>query len=252
VRGRLPKSRARYDTIGVDYSSRRREEPAWARAIDAALGDARTVVNVGAGAGNYEPRTRTVVAVEPSATMVDQRPDRAAPAVRAVAEALPFPDRCFDAALAVLTVHHWRDPAAGLGELARVANAQVVVSWDPVATSAYWLHGYLPELVALESGLSSVHDVVSALDVREVRVLEVPRDCADGFLGAYWSAPEAYLDPTVRAAMSGLALLDQDVVEAAMQRLERDLEDGTWDREHADLATLDAIDAGFRLVLAGD
>jgi len=242
----------RYDTIGVDYASRRREEPTWARAIQEALGDAASVVNVGAGTGNYEPRDREVVAVEPSTTMLAQRPRDAAPAVRGCAEALPFADRAFDAALAVLTVHHWHDPSAGLAELARVAPRQVVVSWDRDATLAFWLsRDYLPELDAHVSGQSTVEDVLDALDVRELRALPVPRECADGFLGANWARPEAYLDPTTRRAMSGLALLDPGVVDAAMGRLARDLADGTWHERNAELDGLDELDAGFRLVVAG-
>jgi SAM-dependent methyltransferase len=249
---RVPRVAARYDTIGADYASRRREEPAWAHAINEALDDARCVLNVGAGSGNYEPCDRVVVAVEPSETMLAQRPDGAAPAVRACAEALPFADHAFDAALAVLTVHHWRDPLGGLKELARVAERQVLVSWDLDATSAYWLcRDYLPEIAELAATLSTVDDVVAVLDVRDVRVLPVPRDCADGVMGAHWSDPEAYLDPTSRGAMSGLALLDPDVVEVAMARLADDLADGTWLARNEQLAELDELDAGFRLVVAG-
>jgi len=248
----VPRVASRYDAIGVDYASRRREEPAWARAIVAALGDAASVVNVGAGTGNYEPRDRPVVAVEPSRTMLGQRPQGAAPAVCGGAEALPFADRAFDAALAVLTVHHWRDPSAGLAELARVAPRQVIVSWDRDATLAFWLsRDYLPELEAHVAGQSTVDDVMGALDVCDVRVLPVPRECADGFLGANWARPEAYLDPTTRGAMSGLALLDEDVVDRAMANLAEDLADGTWHERNAELLELDELDAGFRLVVAG-
>jgi SAM-dependent methyltransferase len=243
---------ARYDTIGVDYAQRRREEPSWARELHLALGDAAAVVNVGAGTGNYEPPDRVVVAVEPSATMLDQRPWGTAPAIRAAAEALPFGDDAFDVALAILTVHHWRDPHAGLAELQRVAPRQVVVSWDREATVAFWLcRDYLPELEQHVAGQSAVDDLPHVLDVHEVRTLLVPRDCSDGFLGAGWDRPEAYLDRTARGAMSGLALLDQDAVDAAMARLARDVADGTWHRRNAELAELDAYDAGFRLVLAG-
>jgi SAM-dependent methyltransferase len=242
----------RYDTIGVDYSRRRREEPSWAREILAALGDATSVVNVGAGTGNYEPHDRLVVAVEPSATMLDQRPSSSATAIRGGAEALPFADDAFDVALAILTVHHWSDPHAGLGELARVANRQVIVSWDREATCAFWLcRDYLPEIQSHVAGQSAVEDVATVLDVHEVRPLLVPRDCVDGFMGADWARPEAYLDPSARGAMSGLALLDQDVVDVAMARLAHDVADGTWHERNAELAGLDAFDAGFRLVVAG-
>lgn len=242
----------RYDTIGVDYARRRREEPVWAREILAALGDARSVVNVGAGTGNYEPRDRVVVAVEPSATMLGQRAAASAPAVRGGAEALPFADDAFDVALAILTVHHWRDPHAGLTELARVARRQVVVSWDREVTCAFWLcRDYLPEIQAHVAGQSAVEDLGTVLDVHDVAPLLVPRDCVDGFLGADWARPQAYLDRSARGSMSGLALLDQDVVDAAMARLARDVADGTWHARNAELAGLDAYDAGFRLVTAG-
>jgi SAM-dependent methyltransferase len=243
---------ARYDTIGVDYAQRRREEPLWARELLVAIGAAATVVNVGAGTGNYEPHDRVVVAVEPSATMLDQRPSGTAPAIRAAAEALPFGDDAFDVALAILTVHHWRDPHAGLAELRRVAPRQVVVSWDRAATISFWLcRDYLPELERHVAGQSAADDLPRVLDVHEVRPLLVPRDCADGFMGAGWDRPEAYLDKAARGAMSGLALLDQDAVDRAMARLASDVADGTWHRRNAELAELDAFDAGFRLVLAG-
>jgi SAM-dependent methyltransferase len=211
------------------------------------------VINVGAGTGNYEPRDATVLAVEPSATMLAQRAAGAAPAVRGVAEALPVADGTFDAALAILTIHHWNDPCQGLRELARVARRQVVVTWDPEASSRHWLHrDYLPELLAHEASLSSLHDVLDVLDARDVVVMEVPRDCADGFLSAQWASPADYLDPSVRAGMSGLSLLDQDVVNDAMARLARDLSDGTWERRNAELAELASLDTGFRLVVAGN
>jgi SAM-dependent methyltransferase len=243
---------ARYDTIGVNYSSNRREEPGWRDAIARALSTAKSVLNVGAGSGNYEPTGPGVVAVEPSETMLAQRRDGAAPAVQGLAESLPFGERSFDAALAVLTVHHWRDPVAGLGELARVARRQVVVTWDPTASGAFWLHrDYLPELRQHEARLSSLADVLAVLNVLDVTALDVPRGCADGFLGAHWEEPTWYLDEDVRAAMSGLALLDQSVVERALAQLRADLDDGTWARRNAGLAKLESLDAGFRLVTAG-
>jgi SAM-dependent methyltransferase len=207
---------------------------------------------VGAGTGNYEPGGLELVALEPSATMLAQRATDAAPAIQGLAEALPFGDHAFDAALAVLTVHHWRDPRGGLAELARVARRQVVVSWDPRASREFWLHrDYLPELVAHEARLSSLDDVLGVLDVRDVQTLGVPRGCTDGFLGAHWDEPQWYLDPVRRTAMSGLALLDQDAVDRALAKLAADLDDGTWARRNAPLAELDRYDAGFRLVIAG-
>ncbi|HEY8080795.1 MAG TPA: class I SAM-dependent methyltransferase [Acidimicrobiales bacterium] len=243
---------SRYDTIGTTYAAHRREEPTWAHAIAMALDGARRIVNVGAGSGNYEPRGRQVVAVEPSATMVAHRPARAAPVIRAVSEALPFCDLAFDASLAILTVHHWTDPAAGLAELTRVAPRQVLVTWDPSVSADFWLtRDYLPQVHELEVSLPSLDFALERLDVTAVDALAVPRDCADGFLGARWHDPTAYFDPSLRAAMSGLSLLDQSVVDAALERLRADVDDGTWHERNAALATAPSIDAGYRLVTAG-
>ena len=243
-----------YQRIGVGYGGHRREESAWQRAITAALGTATTVVNVGAGAGSYEPTDRTVVAVEPSTVMLAQRAEGAAPAVRAVAEALPFADRAFDAALAILTVHHWTDPDAGFAELQRVAPRQVVVTWDPevVATSFWFTRDYLPEALEREVGLPTVREIAAGLGTRSaVSVLEVPHDCRDGFFAAYWRRPQAYLDPDVRGAISAFALLDQRLVARAVDRLAHDLDDGTWAARYADLAAHESLDLGYRLVVAG-
>lgn len=243
-----------YERIGAGYAGPRREEPAWVRAIESALAGAVAVVNVGAGAGSYEPRERRVVAVEPSAVMLAQRPEGSAPAVQALAEALPFADGSFDAALAVLTVHHWTDPQAGIAELRRVAPRQVVVTWDPlvVAESFWFTRDYLPEALERERGLPTVDAVAAMLGpTSAVSVLEVPHDCRDGFFAAYWRRPGAYLDPQVRAAISACALTDADAVARAVEQLRRDLEDGAWRERYADLLDLVSIDVGYRLVRAG-
>ena len=192
-----------------------------------------------------------VVAVEPSEVMLAQRPDGAAPAVRAVAEALPFADRAFDVALSVLSVHHWSDVVAGIDELRRVAPRQVVLTWDPGVTAQFWLVAdYLPEIAELERGWDPIDALLEHLDVEAVAPVLVPADCTDGFLAAYWRRPGEYLDPGVRAAMSGITLLDQHAVERAMRRLASDLETGEWHERHEDLLALDAFDAGYRLVTA--
>jgi SAM-dependent methyltransferase len=244
-----------YAVLGISYAARRQPDPRIAAVIRAALGPARTVVNVGAGAGSYEPPDVRLVAVEPSPVMVAQRPGHAAPAVRARAEQLPFPDDAFDAALAVLTVHHWRSAVGGLAELRRVSGRQVVLTWDPEVTSRFWLlTEYLPQIPALERGLACLDAVCAGLRPGggkvSVHPVLVPADCTDGFLGAYWRRPEAYLQPAVRAAISSLSRIDQDEVRAAMARLAADLASGRWEDRHRDLTTRAELDLGYRLVVA--
>ena len=243
-----------YDDIGRSYSRTRRADPRIAAQILDGLGAARTVVNVGAGTGSYEPDDRHVVAVEPSAEMIRQRPRGAAPAVRAVAEALPFADRAFDAALAVLTVHHWRDRDRGLRELRRVAGRQVVFFFEPLQTHGFWGLDYFPEAALLPTEVDAPGEELLCrhLDVREVRPLLVPPDCVDGFGAAFWCRPEAYLDPEVQAGMSWLALLPEEVRDRGTRRLRDDLESGAWDERHGHLRTEPHFDAGYRLAVAGD
>lgn len=239
-----------YDRIGVGYADLRVPDRRIGRHLVTALGAARSVVNVGAGTGSYEPDL-DVVAVEPSAVMVAQRPAGSAPVVRALAEALPFAAGSFDAALAVLTTHHWADPRAGLAELVRVADRQVVLTWDQAYTAEhFWfIRDYLPEAAARESGLAALTTIVEAWPDAEVSVVPVPWDCTDGFFAAYWRRPEAFLVPAVRASISGLALLEQQLVDRAIDRLERDLVTGTWAERYADLRELESLDCGYRLVV---
>ena len=244
----------RYDTIGRTYTSTRRADPRIAAQIAAALGDATRVVNVGAGAGSYEPADRRVVAVDPSATMLRQRDVRAAPAVLARAEALPFADRTFDAALASLTVHHWDDVEGGLRELARVARLQVVFYFEPSWSPSAWIvKDYLPEILELgtEREAPGLDRLAATLNVLHVETVRVPSDCVDGFTGAYWNRPEAYLDPVVQAGSSSFAQLDSAVLSAGIERLRRDLQSGAWDDRHGHLRGLDEIDIGYRLLVAG-
>ncbi len=241
----------RYDAIGAGYRAMRRPDPRIQAAIDETLGDARTVVNVGAGAGSYEPGDRGVAAVEPSSVMIDQRPVGSAPVVQASAEALPFEDDAFDAALAVLTIHHWRDLGRGLAEVRRVARDRVVVlTWDP-AHPGFWLtDDYFPDALTFDRTIfPSMETLSDTLGGRvEVRALPIPHDCTDGFFGAYWRRPAAYLRPAVRAAISTFSRLTD--VEARLERLRRDLDDGAWDRRHGGLRTLETLDVGYRLVAA--
>lgn len=241
-----------YDRIGHDYAALRVPEPTWAAAVARALGDARRVVNVGAGTGSYEPDDRRTVAVEPSRQMIRQRPPGSAPVVQARAEALPLADGTAEVALAVLTTHHWSDPAAGLAELRRVAPRQVVLTWDPTVTARWWLVAdYLPEIAAYERSLATLDAVLGGLPGAEATVLPVPTGCSDGVLGAYWARPAAYLDAHVRQGMSSLALLSPAVVEGAMSRLAADLGSGAWHRRHGHLLAQTSADIGYRLVVSG-
>jgi SAM-dependent methyltransferase len=249
-----------YDAIGRGYARQRRPDPRIAAWVTAALGAARTVLNVGAGAGSYEPAGRAVVAAEPSAVMLAQRLPGAAPAVQARAEALPFAGRAFDAVMAVLTLHHWADHAGGLAECARVARERVVLlTWDP-ASSGFWLvREYLPEFLALDRRQFPATDALRAalgdafgpgarVDVTPV---PVPGDCEDGFLGAYWARPAAYLEPAVRAGISSFARADlAPEVAAGLERLRADLASGAWEARHGGLRAADALDVGYRLVVA--
>jgi SAM-dependent methyltransferase len=241
----------RYDEIGVGYALGRRTDPRWLAPVLDALGSAATVLDVGSGTGSYEPPSRQVVAVEPSAEMIRQRPPAAAPVVRAVAEALPFASATFDAALAVLTVHHWPDWRAGLDELRRVARRQVVLAYDTRLHNDFWLvREYVPEVAALEASRPSAPEIAEHLDAASVIELPVPWDFTDGVFPAYWRRPEAYLDPAVRRSCSALAQTAPAAVDRGMARLRADLESGRWHAEHADLLDRAEWDAGFRLIVA--
>jgi SAM-dependent methyltransferase len=242
-----------YDDIGRHYAVTRRPDPRIAGLIDASLGDARDVLNVGAGAGSYEPSQRRVVAVEPSLEMIRQRSASSPPVVQAMAERLPFSDDSFDAALAVLTLHHWQDRAAGLAEMVRVARRRVVIlTWDPGCGHHFWLTAeYFPAIVELDTArFPSPADIARIIGSVDVRPVPVPRDCRDGFLGAFWACPEAYLDRNVRRAISGFAQLPPSIVEAGIERLAGDLASGRWDARFGDLRNRDAVDIGYRLVVA--
>jgi len=242
-----------YDEIGEGYPRTRRADPRIAALIDHALGDACTVVNVGAGTGNYEPSGRDVTAVEPSAAMIAQRPPGAAPVVQGSAEALGFDEDAFDAAMALMTLHHWDDIPRGLAELRRVARKRIVIfTWDPAMAGTQWLTAeYLPALGEIDLfKFPSPAEIAEALGGAEVNTVPVPRDCQDGFIEAFWARPEAYLDPEVRAGMSGMMALAPEAVERGIGSLRADLESGDWERRHGHLRRLDELDLGYRLVVA--
>jgi ubiquinone/menaquinone biosynthesis C-methylase UbiE len=242
-----------YDTIGATYAVTRRTEPRIAARIWSALGDAQTIVNVGAGTGNYEPPDRDVTAVEPSAVMRAQRPADAAPCVAASADSLPFEDQSFDAAMAVFTLHHWPDPIAGLREMQRVARRVVVFTFD--GTEAGWLRrfwltrDYLPEAAGVLAGRLPLTQLASSVRGSAEPVL-IPWDCADGFFEAHWRRPEAYLQEDVRRGQSIWTRVGRQAEERAVRSLRDDLAAGKWAERNRDIAGLDAADLGLRLLIA--
>jgi SAM-dependent methyltransferase len=240
-----------YDEIGTGYSWGRRTDPRWMNEILTALGTARTIADIGAGTGSYEPHDRTVLALEPSVEMIRQRPPGASPAVRAVAEALPLRENAVDAALAVLTVHHWTDWRAGLAELRRTAPLQVVLAYDTRRHADFWfVREYVPEIADLERTRPSADDIAHELGAHSVTVLPLPWDFTDGVFPAYWRRPAAYLDPRVRRACSALAQTDPGAVDRGVRRLRTDLDSGRWQELHQDLLGLAEWDAGFRLIVS--
>ena len=239
-----------YDTIGATYTVTRCTEPRIAAQVWAAFGDARTVLNVGAGTGSYEPPRLDVTAVEPSAVMRAQRPAGAAPCVDATAERLPFEDQSFDAAMAFATIDHWQDPIAGLREMRRVARRVVVFTCDASDLDLFWLNrDYLPEYAGLLAGRPSLTELAGAIGARTEPVL-VPWDCADGFYHAFWRRPEAYLDEHVRRGMSIWARVGPDAEQRAVHSLRDDLASGQWAERNRDLVNLDAAELGLRLLIA--
>ena len=217
--------------------------------IWSALGSAETVLNVGAGTGSYEPTDRAVTAVEPSAEMIAQRPTTAAPVVQATAEALPFDDKSFDAAMAILTVHHWTDITTGLTELRRVSRGSVVILTYDATLKNLWLLDSLPGLATLDDRqMPPMQSYADAIGDTEITPVPIPHDCTDGFLAAYWRRPAAYLDPRIRSAISSFWAVDG--VDAAMESLRQDLDTGAWEARYGHLLNETEQDYGYRLVTA--
>jgi len=235
-----------YDQIGAGYRTYRNPDPRIAAAIIDVLGDAKTVLNVGAGAGSYEPRDRDVTAIEPSKTMIDQRPKKSAPVVQASAMNLPFRDDTFDATMAILTIHHWPNRELGLAEMKRVTRGQcVILTWEPPATRFWLTTDYLPHF--LDADRKHFPPWFNAEpDTVEIRTIPVPHDCRDGFLCAYWRRPEAYLIPDIREAISTFSRVGN--YESGLARLRRDLADGTWHHQNGHLLSETSLDFGYRLI----
>ncbi len=245
----------RYDRIGHGYARTRREDPRIAKRLNAALGDARTVVNVGAGAGSYEPPDRHVIAIEPSDVMAAQRRSDRAPAIRASAGSVPLRDDSVDAAMAIVTIHHWdEEQRRGIQELRRVAHGPVVIlTFDSTISTRMWLFAdYLPEGAALDRRTMPPIDQLTDWLGEGTRVETVPlaRDTPDWMCAAFWAHPERVLDPAARAATSGFARMEPPVVDRVLHELRRDLDSGAWDARHGELRTLDSYDVGLRLVVS--
>ncbi len=240
--------RASYDTIGVNYSDLRKPDARIETVIARALGRAKTILNVGAGTGSYEPADRQVTAIEPSKEMIQQRSATAAPVIQGYAEDLPFDDNSFDASMAILTVHHWANKERGLKEMRRVTRGRVVLlTFDPSHT-AFWLADYIPELVALdEVQMPKMTDYEKWLGPIEISTVPIPHDCTDGFLCAYWRRPAAYLDPKNRTAISSFWKIDN--ISEGLRKLASDLESGAWAERYSELLYFDECDFGYRLVI---
>ena len=243
---------ADYGRIGGGYARYRRPEPRIAALILAALGDAASILNVGAGAGSYEPLDRHVTAVEPSAAMRAQRPAHLPVAIDAVAEALPFPDKRFDASMATFTIHQWPDLAAGLLEMRRVTRGPVaILSCDPDALDLFWLAAYAPEVIEVEARrYPAIEAIIAGLGGRaDVIPVPIPLDCIDGFGEAYYGRPECLLDPGARLACSAWSFVGSSVEARFVQTLSQDLESGAWDAKYAALREQPSFEGSLRLVV---
>ena len=248
--GRTP----RYERIGQGYAQTRREDPRLAERIHDALRDARSIVNVGAGAGSYEPRNRYVIAIEPSDVMAAQRPRDRPPAIRASAGELPLRDQSVDAAMAILSIHHWdEEQERGVREMRRVARGPVVIlTYDANISGQMWLMAdYLPEVAALDRRIFPSADQLAAWLEGALRVetVEIPADTPDWTLGSFWAHPERVLDPVARGATSGFARMEAPVIDRVVEAVRSDLDSGAWDRRHGHLRRLRSFDAGMRLII---
>lgn len=247
--------RPRYDTIGTGYARTRREDPRLRKRIHDALGESRTVVNIGAGAGSYEPTDRHVIAIEPSDVMAAQRPRELAPAIRGTAGVLPLRDATVDAAMAILTLHHWDDQREqGVRELRRVARGPVVIlTYDAEVAAEMWLaKEYFPELAAIDRPIFPPPTRIAAwLGGRvDIHPIAIPRDFRDWMLGSFWAHPERVLDPGARNATSGFARMPTEIVDRVVAAIGRDLASGSWDARYGALRQLEEFDAGLRLIVA--
>ncbi len=241
-----------YELFGSGYGTFRRPDPRIAQRINTALGPARTVLNVGAGTGSYEPSDRTVIALEPSRGMIAHRTRGSGAVARGAAEALPFADDAFDATLAVFTIQHWSNLEAGLNEMRRVSKRQVIFTFDVTRQRELWLTAdYVPAAAELEERRAArIEQVVAGLGGATIEPVPIPADCVDGFGAAYWRRPRAYLDPAVRANISSLLMLDPTQIDPGIAQLAADIESGHWKHRYGHLLELDSLDLGYCLITA--
>ncbi len=241
---------AAYDTIGRRYCDHRIPDPRITVSLNRKIGRAQRIVNIGAGTGSYEPADRDVIAVEPSAVMIAQRPQGAPPVVQARAENLPFLDGSFELAMAILTIHHWTDRQRGLAEAARVANGRIILLTWIGFPRGFWLLDYLPEIEKLDMPMfPGIEDLRHCLGPINVEILSIPHDCTDGFLCAYWRRPEAYLEPEVQSGISTFSRISQ--VQGPLEQLAADLKTGEWERRYGALLARDSFDYGYRIITSG-
>jgi SAM-dependent methyltransferase len=243
-----------YDKLGQKYSVKRQTEPAIFSYIVKALGDAATVLNVGAGTGSYEPTDRYVIAVEPSLVMRSQREsNNKNPAVIAFADNLPFDDNSFEASTAFVTVHHWSDIHKGLHELRRVTKNQVIImTFDPEALDDFWNAIYFPELIEAEKKrYPSIDFITTALGgTCEVQKIPIPFDCADGFQEAFYGRPEAFLDKQVRQSQSAWGFISPEVEEKYIKDFAEELASGEWDKKYGHYRTQPSFTCALRLIIS--
>lgn len=235
-----------YDRIGINYGQLRKPDKRLQTAIEKAIGDAQTILNIGAGTGSYEPRGKEVTAVEPSSTMITQRASDAAPVVQASAENLPFGNKEFDLAMAILTIHHWGDLGKGLAEMKRVSQRQLIFTWDPCHPGFWLTRDYFPEILAIDQAIfPSFEEMKKHLGSLKRIPVPIPHDCTDGFGCAYWRRPEAYLQPRVRQAISTFSKIK--LTEEGVNRLRSDLETGIWEEQYGELRQKKVLDLGYTI-----
>jgi SAM-dependent methyltransferase len=241
-----------YETHGHRYTRHRRTDPRIAAWVHQALGDVRTVLNVGAGAGSYEPTDRYVLALEPSAAMRAQRPPHLTPAIHGVAEALPFDDQSIDASMAMITLHQWPDPGKGLAELRRVSRGPIVIlTFDGAALDRFWLADYAPELITAERRrYPTLETICAGLGGAVVQTIPIPIDCIDGFTEAFYARPEQFLDPEVRACQSAWGFVTEEAHALTVSRLRADLESGVWDRKYGAWREQPYFEGSLRLIIS--